>query len=482
MDTIDNYVYYSWHFKNQPGCLDEPGSRPHTNLPWFSFTPKPYEFLYENYNSFKEEFIPFWYYLSYYRESKLRSAVVDYQIGSKDKDNLMFEKIAKKYINMAPDDSIGITRLRYLQRYVVDSAVYDNAYKLFNKEEEYKREHPGMEFSGGVIKEPNKEYIYASLIPKLDNMFFTAYSSDARSGYMSKEYYAPILDNEFMFAAVLKNKSLAYIMPKSDKRNLYCEELPFYYENAPAMLIFTYDFAGYKRNFENVLRIINTPGSTAKDNYRKTNCMAKANIAEDKITFSTRISLAGQYSTLTRFIYNEGSVDSTINPIYLEKVWDFGDSQKISSVTMGETDFYFPFRTMVNANYSVFGLIQKNENNVEINLSGWMKHIIYSSFKPNHRFTDFYSDFTGCDTYAFMLEFDQPVSFSEAPENIDIDNDFGTYIFNVKQLGENKLLINSYFTIKSHFVEKENIEQVARIFNVIEENNQTILKLTIQNN
>ena len=82
--------------------------------------------------------------------------------------------------------------------------------------------------------------------------------------------------------------------------------------------------------------------------------------------------------------------------------------------------------------YSVTGLISRNEDFIEVDLSGWIKHIIYNNFKPEYRFTDFYSDFTGHDTYAYMLEFDQPVSFSEAPENIDIDNDFGTYKFNIK--------------------------------------------------
>ncbi len=479
IETKDNYIHYSWHFENQPGSLDEQGSRSHAELPWFSFTPKPYEFLYEHYNSFEEEFIPFWYYLSFNREAKLRDAVVDNQIGAKDRDNLMFEKIAKKYIIMAPVDSIGIARLRYFQRYIVDTVNYNNDFKLFNRDEEYKRDHPGMELAGDMIKEHNKEFVYGSMIPKLGNFFFTAYPSDTRSGYIGKEYYSPMLDNEMLFAAVLNNNTLAYLVPKSDKRNLYCEELPFYYENAPVMLLYTYDFAGYKRNFEDVLRRVNTPGSTANDNCRKTNCMAKVKIAENRIDFSTRITLAGQFSTLTRFVYNEGSIDSTINPIYLKKVWDFGDSQKISNITLGKTDFYFPYKTKLNANYSVTGLIENNDGVIEVDLSGWIKHVICKDFSIENRFTDFYPDFSGSDNYAIMLEFDQPVSIAEVPESIDIDNDFGAFNFTVKQMGENKILINSYFLVKSLFVKKENIERVARIFKAIENNNNTTLKFAI---
>lgn len=477
MDTANNYVYYSWHYENQPGCLDEPGARPHTELPWFTFTPKPYEFLYQHYNSFKDEFVPFWYFLSFYREARIRSAVVDNQIGAKDKDNLKFEKVAKKYINMTPDDTVGLTRLRYFQRYVVDSTIYNNAYKLYNREEEYKRDHAGVELYGGIIKEPYKEYIYASMIPKLDNFFFTAYPTDARSGYISQEYYAPMLDNEFLFAAILKNNTVAYLMPKSDRRNLYCEELPFYYENAPVMLLFTYDYAGYKRNFAEALRLVNLPGSTAKENSRKINSMAKVNIIEDEIIFNTRISLAGQYSTLTRFSYNEGPADSTINPIYHEKVWDFEDLVSVDRVDVGKTDYYFPFITHIDASYTHKDLITKNEEHIEVDISGWIKHAIYKGFSSEDRFTDFYSDFPGNDTYSFMLEFDQTVSFTENPDNIDIDNDFSTYKFSINQMGDNKVLISSYFLVKSFLVKKENINQVAEIFNAIEKNEQMKLKL-----
>lgn len=480
VDTIDNHIVYTWHYENQPGSLDEPGSRAHTEVPWFSFTPKPYEFLYEHYNSFKEEFVPFWYLLSFNRETRIRSAIVDYQVGAKDKDNLKFEKIANKYIGMTPDDTLRLTRLRYFQRFIIDSTVYDNAYKLFNREEEYKRDHAGLELYGGVIKEPYKEFIYASLLPKLGNFFFTAYSSDSRSGYISQQYYAPMLDNEFMFASVLNNNSLAYTMPKSDKRNLYCEELPFYYENAPVMLLFTYDFAGYKRNFSEVLRVLTLPGSTAKDNCRKVNCMAKVNISNGEINFNTRISLAGQYSTLTRFSYNGGPIDSTINPIYHNKVWELGSVCSIDKVEVGNTECFYPFKTSINANYSHAGLISTKGDNIEVDLSGWIMHPVFENFNGENRYTDFYSDFPGSDTYSYMIEFDEAVSIVQSPENIQFDNNFGTYEFSIKQIDDHKLLINSYYLVKSFVVKKENISQVSTIFNAIEKNKQSKLVLKVK--
>jgi hypothetical protein len=479
-DTLNNYVYLSWHRENQPGALDEPGARPHTNLEWFTFTPKPYEFLYEHYNSFKEEFIPFWYYLSIYREYKVRNAIVDFQIGAKDKDNLRFDKIAKKYIDLTPDDSTGITRLRYFQRYVVDSTKYDDDFKRFNKEEEYKRDHPGTELYGGIIKEPQKEFIYASIIPKLDHLFFTAYPADARMGYIGQAFYAPMLDNEFLFAVILKDNTLAYLMPKSDIRNMYCEELPFYYENSPVMLLFTFDYAGYKRNYNDVLRLVDLPGSTAAENTRKTNSIAKVNLVKGEINFVTHISLAGQYSTMTRNIYKDGTVDSTVNAKYFEKVWEFGGDYKINNVEVSATDYFFPFRTSIDVNFSSMDLIKKQGDHFELDLSGWIKHIFYEGLDAEHRFTDFYPDFTGNDTYAFMIEFDQPVSFIDLPESFEIDNDFGTYNFSLKPMSESKLLINSYFLTKTPMVKKEDIDQVANIYNAIEKTQLSKIRISIK--
>ncbi len=45
--TNEKEITCIWELDRLPGCLDEPGSRAHADLPWFSFTPKPYELLYE---------------------------------------------------------------------------------------------------------------------------------------------------------------------------------------------------------------------------------------------------------------------------------------------------------------------------------------------------------------------------------------------------------------------------------------------------
>jgi len=473
----ENQVVYSWEKTNLPGCLDDPGAKAYQELPWFTITLKPYELLYQDYNSFKETFVPMWYYLSFNREDKLRSSVVDREVGAKDRDNLSFNKLARRFTSMGGADTTGIDRLRYFQRYMADSVTYDNDHNYFSGWEGYLKDHPGLQLAGFKVKEHLKEVVYASMIPKMELDFLTAYIADNRFGAMRKEYYAPVYDNEFLFATILNNNTFAYLLPKSDTRNLYCEELPFYYENAPVLLIYSYDFAGYKRNFTEIMRILNTPGSGPADNYRKINSLAVVDPEKGSVSFNTKISLSGQYSTLTRFIYQERACDSTINPRYLHKVWEINQDYEINKVNPGETQIYFPYQSATTASYTAQNLVENSDGKIIIDLNNWIKHIIIENVESNTRFTDFYPDFLGSDTYAYMLQFPFPVEILSENLNVNIDNEFAKFTFDIKQTSPNQVLINSYFLTKKPVISNLKFNDVVTIYKSIEETENSILEV-----
>jgi hypothetical protein len=476
-EIVENKIIYRWKLTNQPGCLDEPGSRPYIDLPWFTITVKPYELLYQDFNSFRETFVPMWYYLSARREGQLRKAVDDAYIGAKDRDNLAFNKLAQRYISMAPDDSSGIERLRLFQRFMVDSVTYDNDINYYKGDEGYLKDHPGIQLSGMRVKDHLKDYVYASMLSKLGLQYFTAYVADSRSGAMSVEYYAPVYDNELLFAPILKNNTLAYLLPKSDCRNLYCEELPFYYENAPVLLIYTYDFAGYKRNFNELVRIVNTPGSAHTDNFRKINSMANINLDANTIAYETKISLSGQYSTLTRANYTKDGTDSTINKRYHKKVWEIEGEAAISEVLPGPADLYFPYHTSIEATYKVMDAIKMEDDHYALDVGKWTGHIIYENFISASRQTDFYPDFLGSDLFAYMLVFDREVSLESEQKNISIDNEFGIFNYNIRQVSPTRILLNSYFLTKQPQIKASRTAMVEEIYKSIEASENTILEI-----
>ena len=478
---IDGRSYYKWTYKNQPGCIREPGARPYTELPYFTFCPKPYEFLYTHFNSFIEEFIPLWYFLSFDRESKVRKAYVDYDIGVQNRDNHNFQRVAQRYKNMVEGDSACLARLRYFQRYIVDSARYDDAYTLFNRTEGNRKLSPGGDLLGGLVREPNKEFVYANMLPRIGcQYYFTAYLDDVRSGQISETYFAPAYDNEMLFAFVTEKDEIVFVVPKSDTRDLYCEELPFYYENAPVMLLFTYDFAGYKRNFSDIFRVIRTPGSTASDNYRKVNSMVSVDLNLKKLNFNTRISLSGQYSTLTYPVYTNAPTDNTINPKYLNKIWDIGKDVEVKSIQANGKQFYYPFKSSVTAKYSRGISNNGGDGFIEFDIGNWIKHIYYENIHTKARFTDFYADFPNSDIFNYMIQFDAPVAIAEMPAPIEIDNAFGIYKFTVNQTNERGILVTSYFLAKSTKINKAEISQVQEIYNAFEQlkSSKLLVKLT----
>ncbi len=456
-----------WELDRLPGCLDEPGSRPHADLPWFSFTPKPYELLYQEFNTFREYYIPMWFFLGLPREDKLRKGIVDNDQGVKTKDHFKFENLAARYKSALATDSSGLTGIRYFQRYVVDSTRYQDDFDLFNQDLNYEKDHPGTELSSGIVREHNKESIYAHMIPRLANTFLSAYVSDVRQGYMSQEFFAPMLDNEILLYAVLHNNTGAFLLPKSDLRNCYAEELPFYYENAPVILMYTYDYAGYKRNFNEEMRIINTPSSTMKDNSRIINSMVTADLNNAELQFSTKITLTGQYSTVTRCIYTGQPFDSTIHPTYAMKPWEISAGSELKSLKPNGTQYYFPFKFTAEAKYSDKTLLSVEDDKFTIDLSGWFRHVIYRDLQSETRFLDFYPDFSGTDSWAYMITFNEPVEIVTKPDAINIDTEFGKFVFEIKQLNETQLLVNSYFAVKTLMVKKENISAVEDIYQAI---------------
>jgi hypothetical protein len=458
---------YSWHMANLPGCLAEPGSRPYKELPHFIFSLKPYELLYQHFNSFKEEFVPLWYFLCYDREEGITYAVVDQSIGAKDKDNLVYEKIARRFLTMAGPDLNGVKRLQYFQRWMADSVKYKNSALYYDNQENYKISRPGQELQGGIMEDYGIETAYASMILKLGLEFFTAYPVDIRCGEMSATYFAPMYDNDLAFAAILKTNILAFILPFSEINQYYCEELPFYYEDIPVILINSFDFGGYKINMLDSARIVRTPPSQFPDNLRRVRGIANINLEAGTTDFSSAITLAGQYSTLCRFSYLNKPTDPTINPQYNQKVWEIGKDVSVKNLNVGKTDLYFPFSTSITVDYSCNSLIEKTGEGYNISIKNWLNPVIPSVYDTLFRFTDFYPDFLGSDSYIYQLVFNQNITLTQTFRNISLNNEYGSFTFSVQQQAENKILVSCNFSCKKSVISKEKMPEVIKMFREI---------------
>jgi len=454
---------YSWHRDNLAGCTHEPWSRPYKDLPNFTFSLKPYELLYEEFNSFRQEFIPLWLMLCYYRETDISVATIDNSIGAKDKDNLAYEKIAAKYKTLGGNDPSGLTALQYLQRWMVDSVKYLNSYDYYDNQENYKVHRPAVELQGGSLQDHAMEQVYANLILKLGLNFFTAYPVDKRCGEISIRFFSPMYDNDVLFAAVLKNNIISYVVPVSEKNHYYVEELPFYYEDIPVMLINSFDFGGYKVNILDSARIVKTPESLLADNTRKTISAVTVNLDSGIVAFKSALTLKGQYSTLCRPSYTGQPRDPTIDPLYHRRICDISDNVILKRNEVSATQLLFPFTTKINCEYECSDIIERTDSGYVLHINNWINHVIPGGFNAESRYTDFYPDFIGADNFTYELTFDQNIRISGANINIQQNRDFGSYSYSIIQADPNKLLLVSTLSIKHPVIGKERNSEVMEM-------------------
>ena len=500
-----NMIRYSWEMNNLPGLRDEVNGRPYKELPHFVFVPKPYDFEYTHFDSFIKEFVPIYFYLANRTQVKLLMELRDNEIGNKDKDNLYFQRVADKMYNGAPDDSTGLERMHLFQQYMVDSVRYRPNELYYNHEAQHMKQRPGVELYGYSIADNNIEQVYGNMIYKLARDVFTGYPIDKRSGEISRIYCPTINSDDLMFLTIFQNGSGSYVIPRSDKNHYYLDEMPFYYEGIPVLLLHVYDYSNPRlifpedydfttdyyaidpgrtgRNFNTEFRSMITPASNSKENYRKVQSKVAIDSKSGAAAFETRIILSGQYSTLTRCVYCDKPVDSTINPMYFEPIWKASEGTVLDDLKPAKRETTFPFKTQIVSQSNANDIAQNRDGLITMNPGEWMKLVITDANEDKPRFLDYYTDFVGSDQYSYMLEFSTPVELLDFHEDISISNEYASLVYSVKQISEKKILVACKYSIRAEKVPSEKYNLVLDIHNAIRElpANELVVKVIESN-
>ncbi len=477
---LNNITTKIWNKKNLYGSLNEQGGRPYISLPYIVFSVQPFDLLYRVYNSFEEKFIPFYAFYSSIREMGQRSVMSTYHQGVKDKQSLLLDKFVRNETDSIINDTLGYKKLMQLQNVVVENFKYLDDVSYFKKLDIL---NPRLgEFTmKNELREIGRYNLYSSVILRLHLNYFTAYSADIRSGEVSNEYFFPMYNNDYFMAVLLKNNTTQFIYPKSSQFGYYLNEMPFYFEGTKARMVYLYDYNVYKKPIYDTLRQVVLPSSNVNDNFRKTNVLTTVNTETSALSFDARIVLSGQYSTMTRGLYQYDFTDKTINSLYNKKVYEINDNVKLISKQVSVTNKEFPFTTSVQAKYEAHELIGKQNDTMFINLTNWFNHIIYSDFETEDRQLDFYPDFCGKDTYMYMIQFDKNIKLVGSTEPVEISNAFGKYSFIVEQISQNTVKITSNFIVLNNIVPVENIDSVKDIYSIIQKSNNDKLFFVIDN-
>ncbi|OFX29719.1 MAG: hypothetical protein A2X08_17435 [Bacteroidetes bacterium GWA2_32_17] len=477
IDTLNNFIALKWKLNNLAGCIEEPGSYPYIDLPWFTFSPKPNVFLNYYYNTNEVDYAPLWYFLSYRRVKFFLNAKLDAELGLKTSNQLAFNSLAEKFIESKEKDSTGFYSLCNFQNWIVNEIKYNNDNDFYKELVKESMDKSGQDLKNNELKDHNRFDVYAHMISSLGLDYYASYPVDKRYGEISNHYFTTIYDCDMLMVALLKNNTFTFLYPLSDNSRYYFEELPFYFENIKTQVIPASYYGGYKEDIKKQYMSINTPSSKLTDNKRRTNSVVNVKIDENVFEFTTKVDLMGQYSTLTRNVYKHLPSDSSINSLYLEKAYNINKNVKINKEVITQSSIQYPYISVVNLEYSTNNCISKKDSVITINLNSWFKHIYYPTYTNNYRFTSYYSDFMGTDAYVYLIKFDKPIQLILSGAESESHNEFGDYVYKTEQVDEYQIKITSYLSIKAAKVNASNISLVNNIYQSVSNDKLLTLKI-----
>jgi hypothetical protein len=477
--TIDNKKVYFWNKTNLQGCLHEDGGRPYLSLPYLIFTIKPNGLFYTLPYSFEERYYPFYALYSYKREKNHLNIAKTVSQGVNIRQYNLIDDFIASQTRDIKGDSLGYVKLMKIQTTIAEDFKFDNDVSSFKNDDVFDPTM-GEDLIGRALQDISRYDTYVALIMKLGLNYFTAYLCDNRMGEISNQYFAPMLDSDYLFGIILPNNTMHYLYPKKSRFGYYLNEVPFYFENSKARLVSLNDYRTLKDPVNEGLRQSTLPGSQINDNVRTSNIMVRISLDTLTAFFDARINLSGQYSTLTRGLYQYDYKDETINESYSRKIFELNDKVRKVSQETKITNREFPYPAVVKVRYRAGNLLKKSGDTIALDLGKWFNHIIYSDLDTSNRQLDFYPDFCGKDTYTYFIQFDKNIRLISAIEHTAIQNELGELVLNAEQVGPDAVKITSFFATTNSRVPANKIAGVKRIYDKISEMNNSRLLLKLE--
>lgn len=472
-----------WKLRNLPGALDEPGSYIYEDLPWFVFSPRPADCFKRHVLKFginnaddQDAWFPSWFVENGPDENKFIKGQVRV-IGKINQDeNQALRRVYDSIVRNCQDDLTNRRKLLSIARFINEKVKLDSDFESYMSRRGFVTDKPGSDLEKGNLPMRHRMDVYGYLLGQVSSKIFFGYVMDNRCGIISPVYYSSIPYNDYFLIPVLNDTLYSFVLPRTETTALMPDEFPFYYEHTRVMLRPELKEKYDKSDVESHAQYLRTPYSRPSDNYRKVNSMVNVSLAESKASFQTRVSLSGQYSTMTRNIYRDMPPDTTINPLYNLKVNQIALNVNVLKTSPGSVADNFPFLTSVTSVYEM-PFPAFNGDTLTLDLTGWFKHIVVGGLSDSPRFTAFHADFMGSDTWSYMIRFDSPVSIANTPAPVDISTDYGQYTWSAKQVAPDQVLVTSYLLTKTQTIPAQKIDHVARLYDAVGQRSLHTLKL-----
>ena len=458
-----NRISYSLHLENLDACMHESGIRPYDTLPHIIISIRPDEMVYTIPYTYEETYIPFYVFGASIREERHLTIAKAMVYGTNNNQYNQVRRFIETRINNIGDDETGYAQLYNVHNYIAENFEFDQDLEYFDRLD-VRDELLGDYITKEVIRDRSRYNIYVALITGLDLNYFTAYLADKRTGIISNEYFEPTITNDNLFAILLKNDNIQFLYPKKERFGYYLNELPFYFEDVPVRLIYLDDFRDYKKAMNPGFRSVNTPSSNSNDNVRTQSASVWVDLDNMSLSFNASISLAGQFSTLGRGAYLYNTCDPSVNPLYCIKFWD-GISPEIvpESFETKSLDKDFPFKAGFTASFTTEGPLDRVNDTIILDLSGWFNHIIDDKLDADHRILAYYPDFKYTDSYNYQLVFSKKVKVIDRLPILEINNAYAQLVLKCIQKIDGTLLLSSRIIVTAEKINPDQITMVKEI-------------------
>lgn len=482
-DTLiktEEITSYQWSRNDLFGCISEPGARPYLSLPHVTFSPMSYDLYYTVAKSFEPRFTPFYALYAMAREERHKQITLSVIQGVNTPQYLQIRRFVQQQSEEFKDDTIGIKKMQKIHQTITDEFSYRDNMEFFTRED-IRDPKLGDQIGNKTLRDLSRNDLYLAMMLELDLNYCTTYLSDNRSGVISDNFFSPMYDSDFLFSAFYGNGEVSFFYPKRARYGYYMNELPFYFENTRARLVHLTDYNKREGMINEEFIQVFTPISPGSSNIRNTRIAV--NIDLDKLTteFNTQVYLSGQFSTMTRGLYQYDYSHEKVNELYNKKVWDINGQVKLNNHEVAIETKEPPFTTRIKAGYQSDNLIVKKGTDYTLSLENWFNHIISADLSAKNRQMKFYPDFSNRDSYIYFIKFDQEIELSEKFTPITITTDHINLNIQIDQLDSQSIKIESFFALTG-VIDLDEMQELENAFREISKLNSSTLAFKVIGN
>ncbi|MGH1335773.1 MAG: DUF3857 domain-containing protein [Aureispira sp.] len=322
----------------------------------------------------------------------------------------------------------------------------------------------------------NLRRIYRDFFERFEIPYFLAAGRNRLNGPIDLGFVSPTQINDYFF--VFKNGDGYLTISGFGGLN----ELPWQYYNTKV----------YMRNITDraaTLQEINfgdAPLKDTKNNKRFSRSQVQINLAKNSVTQKTSTSASGLYARGLRSGIVIGSKADTLIKT-MQQSYDFAyrayDDITVE-VKSAKVD-KFEISPVVNFNFKysveaeINGLMTQKEGKYLVDVDEFLSHNIRRVVNAEERALDYHVPYLGTDTEEYYLVFDQNVTLENmAALNQKIENEYASYQCMATQMKPNMIRIQSIYTTKKLFIEKEEakkLDAVNEAFNKVRDSKLIIV-------